>query len=130
MINMIKLGVLSKTNRSNQTRVTRYTFDALNRLSTVQDAEGNTTTYRYDAAGNGTFEVVNGVSTKYTLDANDRLVQTGGTIYTHDAQGNTLTETLDGKTTSVIISLQAFDPKAIVLYLLLLYQNPSRYIAT
>lgn len=188
-----RIMLTTNTNRSNQTRITRYTFDTLNRLSSVQDAEGNTTSYSYDAVGNRTgmshangiqtnyvydelnrlnslshkdandvilkqfdysllangkrskieeangrvtdytydtlyrltkesifdpanashnaeytydkvgnriFEVVNGVSTQYTVDANDRLVQTGGTLYTHDAQGNTVSETLDGNTTT------------------------------
>jgi RHS repeat-associated protein len=85
-------------------RVTDYTFDDVYRLTqeTIFDPvnPSHNAAYTYDKVGNRTFEVINGVSTAYTIDANDRLIQTGGTVYTHDAQGNTLTETLDGNVTS------------------------------
>ena len=85
-------------------RVTDYTFDDLYRLTqeSIFDPVNPSynAAYTYDKVGNRTFEVINGVSTAYTVDANDRLTQTGGTLYTHDAQGNTLTETLDGNVIS------------------------------
>ena len=85
-------------------RVTDYTYDALYRLLTesiVDPVNGNhDASYTYDKVGNRTFETVNGVSTAYAVDANDRLVQQGGNLYTHDANGNTLSQTLDGVVTS------------------------------
>ncbi|MFL0809341.1 MAG: tandem-95 repeat protein [Agarilytica sp.] len=52
--------------------------------------------YEYDWVGNREYETVDGVQTAYTYDLNDRLIQTGGTVYMYDDNGNTLTETLDG----------------------------------
>jgi RHS repeat-associated protein len=43
--------------------------------------------------GNRTQSIIDGVTTQYTYDANDRLTQQGGVSYSYDAQGNTLTET-------------------------------------
>ena len=45
-------------------------------------------------------ETVDGVTTQYTYDDNDRLIQQGGTTYTYDAQGNTLSQSLDAQTTT------------------------------
>jgi len=95
-------GKRAKIEESNG-RTTDYTYDNLYRLTTEAIFDpvnaNHNAAYTYDQVGNRTFEVVNGVSTQYTVDANDRLVQTGGKLYTHDAQGNTLTETLDGDVT-------------------------------
>ncbi len=81
-------------------RSTEYSYDALYRLTSesITDAVNDdyVAEYQYDAVGNRTFETVNGVSTAYTYDDNDRLEQTGGTHYVYDHNGNTLTETLDG----------------------------------
>ena len=44
--------------------------------------------------------MVNGVTTAYSYDDNDRLLQTGGTVYTYDENGSTLTETLDADVTT------------------------------
>ncbi|MGH1429386.1 MAG: Ig-like domain-containing protein [Arenicella sp.] len=88
----------------NSGRTTTYTYDTLYRLTTeniTDSVNGNhSAEYTYDKVGNRTFEVVNGVSTAYMVDDNDRLVQTGGNLYTHDANGNTLTQTLDGVVTT------------------------------
>ena len=85
-------------------RITDYVYDNLYRLveeTITDDVNGNySAEYQYDWVGNRTFETVDGVSTAYTYDDNDRLTQTGGTTYTHDASGNTLTETLDGNVTT------------------------------
>jgi len=44
--------------------------------------------------------VINGVSTQYSYNGNDWLLQTGGTTYSYDANGNTLTQSLDGNVTT------------------------------
>lgn len=94
-------------------RTTAYCYDNLYRLTDevifdspaspitegcLTDTSGAdyTATYDYDWVGNRTFETVDGVSTAYSYDMNDRLTQTGGTTFTYDNNGNTLTETLDG----------------------------------
>ncbi|WP_245929290.1 RHS repeat-associated core domain-containing protein [Agarilytica rhodophyticola] len=94
-------------------RTTAYCYDALYRLvdDVIFDAPTSPVTegcltdttgadyrahYDYDWVGNRTFETVDGVSTSYSYDDNDRLTQTGGTSYAYDNNGNTLSETLDG----------------------------------
>ncbi len=81
-------------------RVTDYVYDELYRLTreTITDSvNGNySAEYQYDAVGNRIQSIIDGVTTAYTYDDNDRITQYGGTAYTYDANGNTLTETLDG----------------------------------
>ena len=83
-------------------RSTSYTYDNLYRVTseTVTDADnGNyTAAYQYDDVGNRTQSIIDGVTTQYTYDNNDRLSQQGGTTYSYDNNGNTLTETLDSNT--------------------------------
>ena len=65
---------VSVTKGTNNT-LTDYSFDELNRLSTVTDASG-TTTYTYDPVGNrGTVTYPNDTLTQYTYDTRNRLVQ-------------------------------------------------------
>jgi RHS repeat-associated protein len=99
-------------------RTTAYCHDELYRLSaetvfeqaaspitegclTATDRAGASYTadYTYDWVGNRTYETVDGVQTQYTCDTNDRLEETGGTVYGYDDNGNTISETLDGETT-------------------------------
>ncbi len=81
-------------------RVTDYAYDDLYRLTseTITDsANGNySAQYSYDQVGNRVQSIIDGVTTAYTYDNNDRIAQYGGTAYSYDANGNTLTETLDG----------------------------------
>ncbi|CAA0121101.1 tRNA(Glu)-specific nuclease WapA [Halioglobus japonicus] len=85
-------------------RTTTYGYDDLYRLTseTIVDAVNGdySAGYSYDAVGNRTQSVIDGLTTAYTIDANDRLTQQGGTVYTYDANGNTLTSTLGGNTTT------------------------------
>lgn len=87
-------------------RSTQYTYDDLYRLTneSITDAINGdySASYSYDDVGNRIEETIDGVTTAYTYDDNDRLTQTGGTIFTHDANGNTLSETLDGNVTTYI----------------------------
>src|SRR5262249_53019357 len=82
-----------------------YTYDVLNRLSTVTDnrllaqgAASGVTTYNYDAVGNlQNFAYPNGVTHAYSYDALNRLTQMGSSknatalsnyAYTLGAAGN------------------------------------------
>lgn len=96
-------GRRTKITESNG-RVTDYVYDNLYRLlsETITDSvNGNfVSSYSYDKVGNRIEEVKNGVTTTYTYDNNDRLLQTGGTVFTYDANGSTLTETLNADVTT------------------------------
>ncbi len=85
-------------------RISDYTYDSLYRLTqeAVFDPENTShnASYSYDMVGNRIVEVVNGVTTQYTYNDNDWLVQTGGITYTYNENGSTLTETLDSNVTS------------------------------
>lgn len=93
-------GRRTKVEESHNGRVVEYSYDELYRLTqeTVTDpVNGNSVAeYQYDKVGNRTYRIVDGVHTAYSIDANDRLTQQGGTTYSYDANGNTLTETEDG----------------------------------
>jgi RHS repeat-associated protein len=86
-----------------------YTYDSLNRMSTVVDSRlsGNqTTTYTYDAANNVTKVVYpNEVETDFTYDELNRVKQLAtsqtGYMYTFDAVGNRKTASeLNGRSVS------------------------------
>jgi RHS repeat-associated protein len=85
-----------------------YTYDQLNRLSTVTDASG-ATTYAYDAVGNlQNFTYPSGVTHAYSYDTLNRLTQVGAAknsnsisnyAYTLGLAGNRLTVAeLSGRT--------------------------------
>lgn len=78
-------------------RVTAYGYDSLYRLVSedITDLVNGdySATYGYDATGNRTSQTVNGLSTLYSYDGNDRILQQDDTHYTYDDNGNTLTET-------------------------------------
>lgn len=68
-----------------------YSYDNLYRL-TRETIPGSSydATYSYDVVGNRTQRLINGLTTNYTYDDNDRLVQQGDSIYDYDDNGNTL----------------------------------------
>ncbi len=83
-----------------------YTYDALNRLTEVQDWSGVTTTYEYDSAGRLAGQVMgNGATVVYSYDDAGRLtgksdLAPGGAVvasYSHtlDANGNRTSVTMD-----------------------------------
>ncbi len=85
-------------------RSVQYVYDDNYRLieEHVIDPEGEDfdATYGYDAVGNRISSTVNGISTAYTYDDNDRLQQQGGHRYTYDDAGNQLTDTIDDEVTT------------------------------
>ncbi len=85
-------------------RVSDYTYDSLYRLTDeviTDPTNGNyTASYSFDKVGNRVGSTINGVSTAYTYDANDRLTQQGGEVYTFDDNGNTLSKTIDSDVTT------------------------------
>ncbi|MPZ77339.1 MAG: PKD domain-containing protein, partial [Deltaproteobacteria bacterium] len=80
------------------TGLTTYTYDALNRLTSMTNNKGQMTTFTYDALGRRTSMThANGVVTSYTYDAASQLLnllhQFGATAvnsfaYTYDKVGN------------------------------------------
>jgi RHS repeat-associated protein len=92
-----------------QGRSINYTYDDLYRLTEeaiVDGVNGNRTSgYTYDNVGNRLTKTVNGVTTTYSYDGNDRLLneKVGGATtatYTYDNNGSTLTKTENGVTTT------------------------------
>jgi YD repeat-containing protein len=81
---------------------TTYTYDSLNRLSSVAEPEGKVTTYTYDGAGNRKTEQIRSelaeTNTVYNYDSRNRListVSTGGAYirYIYDNNGNLVSRT-------------------------------------
>ncbi|PCI79538.1 MAG: hypothetical protein COB20_04450, partial [SAR86 cluster bacterium] len=78
---------------------TLQSFDALNRLSTVTDANSNNSNFEYDARDN-LISVTDqrGLTTTYVYDGLNNLIQqsspdTGVTVFTYDDAGNQLSQT-------------------------------------
>jgi RHS repeat-associated protein len=88
-----------------------YTYDDLYRLteeSIVDGTHGNrTSTYVYDKVGNRQTKTVNGVTTVYRYDGNDRLLDekvNGNPIvtYGYDNNGSTIAKTENGITSTYV----------------------------
>jgi RHS repeat-associated protein len=84
--------------------VTTYGYDNLNRLNKVTYPLGNTVTYTYDPMGNR-LSMVTGVgksssTINYNYDAGDELLQAGRTTYTYDNDGNLIKKSEPEWTTS------------------------------
>ncbi|MCI4661016.1 MAG: Ig-like domain-containing protein [Neomegalonema sp.] len=96
-----------------------YGYDAIGQLTSAEFASINpdiadkSVTYEYDAAGNRTRVVEDGVETLYTANALNQYTQVGDATFTYDADGNmtsrtdpsgttTYTYDLDNRLTSVI----------------------------
>jgi RHS repeat-associated protein len=97
--------------QNGQGRTIGYTYDDLYRLTgeaIVDATNGNrTSAYVYDKVGNRQTKTVNGVTTVYTYDANDRLLneKVGGVVtvaYTYDDNGSTLSKTENGVVTTYV----------------------------
>ncbi|MBF7073465.1 putative Ig domain-containing protein [Glaciecola sp. MH2013] len=81
----------------NTGRVTTYTYDNVYRLTseTVSSADGtiSSSTYEYDAVGNRISKTVDGTTTNYNYDVNDRLISVGDTFFGYDGNGNRVSKT-------------------------------------
>jgi YD repeat-containing protein len=88
-----------------RTNTTRFGYDALNRLISVEDALGYTTEYGYDGVGNQiSVKDPRGNTAIFTFNAGNELVELtdaeGRTSrFTYDALGNTVTQTTGVGTT-------------------------------
>lgn len=92
------------TDADGATTVVNYTYDFVKRLTNETQTRNGTLDfsahYEYDKVGNRILATINGVTTTYQYDANDRLTSettasgplAGTTTYTHDAAGNVLTK--------------------------------------
>ena len=73
-------------------RTVEYEYDEMYKLikEIISDPGAGTTmiTYTYDAVGNRFTKTENGITTTYTYDDNDRLIQEGDITYSYDNNGN------------------------------------------
>ena len=81
------------------THTTAYGYDELNRLVGVAYPDGRNVTYEYDALGNrlAMTDTVNG-ATRYTYDADNRLLQAGDEVFLYDANGNVIQRSSPART--------------------------------
>ncbi|MDJ0836543.1 MAG: RHS repeat-associated core domain-containing protein [Acidobacteriota bacterium] len=81
-----------------------YTYDSTYRLIQERVTDpifgDRLFTHDYDANGNRTSRGIDGVTTLYDYDANDRLIAAGNTSFTYDHNGNTLSQSKDGQVTT------------------------------
>ena len=75
--------------------VETYAYDSLDRLQSEARTGTNprSISYEYDAVGNRTRMVRDGVATDFSYDVDDRLLSAGGTTYTYDHNGNLVSQT-------------------------------------
>ena len=88
----------NRLSMSDQSGESTYTYDLLNRVTSVTSANGSTVSYTYDEANNlATIEYPDGRVVSYTYDLNNQLIKVDDsgevTTYTYDVLGR-LTETL------------------------------------
>jgi RHS repeat-associated protein len=84
-----------------------YTYDSIGELTHAVFASNSPATvpnqdlqYKYDAAGNRVQTIINGVTTKYTVNNLNEYTQVGGTKYAYDANGNLISQTDSTGTTT------------------------------
>ena len=88
----------NRTSMIDPTGLTTYSYDALNRLTSMTNNKGQTTTFSYDALGRRTsMTQANGVVTSYTYDAASQLLSLAHQLgaltidsftYSYDKVGN------------------------------------------
>ena len=67
-------------------------------VSQTIDANGRTTNYSYDAAGNRTQTIVNGVTENYSTNNLNQYESAGTTTYSYDLDGNLISKTEGNQT--------------------------------
>jgi len=81
-------------------RTSNYPHDDLYRLigESINDPDNGTHTssYQYDAVSNRIQATVNGVSTSYTRDDNDRLLANGADTYSYDSRNKLINAVMVG----------------------------------
>ncbi len=87
------LGHVLTMTTAGQTTV--YGYDKAGQLTSVMLPGGGSISYQYDAAGNRTGEIDNGVTTAYTTSELNEYSSIGGTAQTYDADG-ALTASVNG----------------------------------
>jgi RHS repeat-associated protein len=121
-------NLITKTDENSN--VTAFSYDALNRLKTVTYPAAGDTRYTYDSRNNLTsITDANENVTTYAYDNLNRLISitspdTGTTTYTYDANGNMITKTdANGLTTTYLydalnrlIAIQFPDPTQNIYY--------------
>ena len=89
-----------------------YSYDAIGQLTHAVFASTNPAVpnqdlaYAYDAAGNRTQTIINGVTTAYTTNNLNEYTQVGTTSYGYDANGNMMSQTDASGTTSYTFNAQ------------------------
>ena len=79
----------NRTQITDTTGVTTYTYDNLDRLTGVTYPGPTTTAYAYDGVGNrASMQVDANPATAYAYDAADQITSVGGAGTTHDLNGN------------------------------------------
>src|SRR5262249_46022445 len=68
--------------------VTSYTYDTAGQLIGVALPGGQSLAYAYNAAGNRTQTLVNGMPTSYSSNSVNEITQVGSATYYYDANGN------------------------------------------
>ena len=83
-------------------QTTTYTYDELNRLSTVNYPDVGVESFTYDNAGNRLTKALGDESVSYTYDKANRMLQSVSngiqTIYRYDPNGNLLSEKTNEQT--------------------------------
>jgi RHS repeat-associated protein len=89
-----------------------YTYDAIGELTHAVFASTNPSmpnqdlAYAYDAAGNRTQTIINGVTTTYTTNNMNQYTQVSGTTYGYDANGDMISATDASGTTTYTYNAQ------------------------
>lgn len=92
------LGDIVTISRSDNS-IEQYDYDAGRKLTaeTYISPQGQieSTTYQYDSVGNRVLAIVGGEPQSYLYDNNDRIVQSGLTVYEYNQNGNLIKETTE-----------------------------------
>jgi len=77
-----------------------YQYDALNQLTNVIYPNGVTNGFLYDAMGNRTAVLSNGVAVSYGVNRLNQYTNVGGAVLSYDSNGNLVAKAENGQTTS------------------------------